>query len=349
MNTPGKPTLRTLATVRTLPTALALALALALTACGGKDDKTPASQVAAKVNSEEISVHQINFMLGRSNAANVSPEQAPKLRREILDKLVEQQLAVEQALERKLDRSPDVIMAVDAARREILARAYIEQLAGAVSKPSAEEARTYYKEHPPLFAERRVFNIQEIVLASDPAVTAQLRELVAAGKPMDEIANWLKGKDIKFNGGSATRPAENIPLDLLPKIHALKDGQSVVIESPQSTTVIRVVASQAVPVTEAAAQPRIQQYLANQRGAEAAVNELKQVRAKAKITYVGEFASAEGAAAAAPQAAAPAAPAAAMTPAEPAKPGEAAMPAAATPETKPAVSSTIEKGVAGLK
>jgi phosphate transport system substrate-binding protein len=48
--------------------------------------------------------------------------------------------------------------------------------------------------------------------------------MIAAAKPMEEIANWLKGKDIKFNGGSATRPAEQIPLDLLPKVHALKDG-----------------------------------------------------------------------------------------------------------------------------
>lgn len=81
---------------------LALSLAIGLAGCGSKDDKKPASQVAAKVNAEEISVHQINFVLSRSGAGNVTPEQAPKVRREVLEKLVDQQLAVEQAIEKSL-------------------------------------------------------------------------------------------------------------------------------------------------------------------------------------------------------------------------------------------------------
>ena len=46
---------------------LMTALALTLAACGQHSDKTVATQVAAKVGSEEISVHQINQVLaGRS-------------------------------------------------------------------------------------------------------------------------------------------------------------------------------------------------------------------------------------------------------------------------------------------
>lgn len=307
---------------RLLLPVLALPLVLGLAACGSKDEKKPATQVAAKVNAEEISVHQINFVLTRSGAGAVTPEQAPKVRREILDKLVDQQLAVEQAVEQKLDRSPDVVMSLEAARREILARAYVEKLTGALAKPTTDEARKYYGEHPQLFAERRIYNIQEIVLPASAGVSSQLRDMIAAAKPMEEIANWLKGKDIKFNGGSATRPAEQIPLDLLPKVHALKDGQGLVIDTPQNTTVMRVVASQSQPVPEAAALPRIQQFLGNQRAGEAAANEFKQLKAKAKITYQGEFA--EGA-----------------TPTPP--------PAPAAPAPKAAGASSIEKGVAGLK
>ena len=314
---------------RILLSALALTLALGLAACGGKDEKKPASQIAAKVNAEEISVHQINFVLGRSAAAgSVSPEQAPKLRREILEKLVDQQLAVEQAVEKKLHRSPDILMALEAARREILARAYVEQLTGALPKPTIEEARKYYGEHPQLFAERRIYNMQEIILPTSANAVGALREMITAGKPIEEIANWLKNKDIKFSGGSATRPAEQIPLDLLPRVHTLKDGQGLVIEGKETTTVMRVVASQSSPVTEATALPRIQQFLGNQRAGEAASNEFKQLKSKAKITYQGEFAEAEGTAPAPAKDAAPAAPAAAA---------------------KPQASTNIEKGIAGLK
>ena len=37
-----------------------------LAACGKGDDKKPASQVAARVNSEEITVHQVNNVLARN-------------------------------------------------------------------------------------------------------------------------------------------------------------------------------------------------------------------------------------------------------------------------------------------
>ena len=308
---------------------LALSLTLGLPACSTKDGKKPASQVAAKVNSEEISVHQINFVLGRSGAGAVSPEQAPKVRREILSKLVDQQLAVEQAVAKKLDRSPDVVMAIEAARRDILARAYVDQLASAVSKPTPEEAKKYYADHPQLFAQRRVYNIQELVLPTAPGTAAQLNTMLGAGKPMEEIANWLKGKDIKFTGGSATRPAEQIPLDLLPKIHALKDGQGLVIETPKSTTVMRLAASQSAPVAEDAALPRIQQYLGNQRAGEATASEFKQLKAKAKIAYLGEFEGMEADA----------------STSEPQK----AEPVATENTEKPKADTSLEKGVAGLK
>ena len=272
---------------------LMIPLAIVLTACGSKDAEKPASQVIAKVNSGEISVHQINYVLSRSGAGSVSQEMAPKVRRQVLDRLIDQELAIEQALEKKLDRTPDVITALDAARREILARAHIDQITSAVPKPTSEEAKKYYSEHPQLFSERRIYNIQEIMLPATEGIADELNKLLTTGKSMEDLVSWLKGKSIKFSGGSATRPAEQIPLELLSKIHTLKVGQGLVIAGPQSITVMRIAAAQSAPVSESVALPQIQQFLSNQRKAGAATEEIKQLKAKAKITYMGEFAGAE--------------------------------------------------------
>ncbi|SDA25270.1 peptidyl-prolyl cis-trans isomerase, EpsD family [Nitrosospira sp. Nsp18] len=301
-----------------------LALALALGACGSKDTEKPASQIAAKVNSGEISVHQINYILSRAGANAGTPETAPKIRRQILDRLIDQELAVEQAVAKKLDRSPDILMAVENARREILARAYIEQVTAEMAKPTVDEAKQYYVDHPQLFAERRIYNIQEIVVPLNAGVDTELREMLDTGKSMESIADWLKGKGIKFGGGSATRSAEQIPLELLPKIHPLKVGDGLIIKGPQSITVMRLAASQSVPIPEAAALPRIQQFLGNQRAAEAAKQELKGLKEKAKITYMSGFSDTDGNMAS--QSGAPAASA-----------------------VKSDVDIGIEKGVAGLK
>jgi EpsD family peptidyl-prolyl cis-trans isomerase len=303
---------------------LAIALSVSVTGCGNKDDKKAATQVAAKVGSEEISVHQINQVLSRANTAGATPQAAQAMSREVLEKLIDQQLAVDQATEDKLHRSPEVVAQIEAARRDILARAYMQKLAGALPKPSAEDIKKYFAEHPQLFSERRVFNIQEIVVPTAPGLADQLRAYAAAGKPIVEVANWLKSKEIKFDGGSATRAAEQIPLERLAQIHALRDGQSVVMETPQAITLLRVASSQSSPLAEAAALPRIEQFLTNQRASEAVAANIKQLRAAAKITYMGEFSKPEGGAkdaAPAPAAVAPAA------------------------DSK----SAIEKGVAGLK
>ena len=336
----------------------ACAVALAtLSACGDKSGKKAATQVAAKVGSEEISVHQINQVLSRANTANANPQAVQALRKEVLEKLIDQQLAMDQATEAKLHRSPEVVAQLEAGKREVLSRAYVQQIVSALPKPTADEIKKYYNDHPALFAERRVYNLQELIVPASAGaeVSAQVRALAAANKPMEEMVNLLKSRNIKFGGGAATRSAEQIPLELLDKVSAIKDGQIGVIEGKQGFTVVRVVASQSAPVAEAAATPRIEQFLMNQRGAEAVTQQMKQLRAKASITYMGDFAQAAAGPAAAPAqpattlgATTDGAPAAPATTAPLPPPAPAAPAAPATPSDAKA-KAVIEKGVAAMK
>ena len=303
---------------------MATALAVGLSACGKKDDTKAATQVAAKVGSEEISVHQINQVLSRTNTAGAPPEAVQTMSRTVLEKLIDQQLAVTQATEKNLHRTPEVMAQLEAAKRDILARAYMQQVAGALPKPSAEETKKYFTDNPALFAQRRIFNVQEIVLPSQPGAAEQLRAAATPGRSMEDIATALKANGLKFNAGTATRAAEQIPLDLLAKIHPLQDGQSTIIESAQGVTYMRVASSQTVPVDEATALPRIEQFLANQRATEAVAANIKQLRADTTVTYMGEFANA------APTAAA-------------------ATPTAAASQPTDTTNTALSKGLAGLK
>lgn len=303
-------------------------LAFGLLACSGNDAKKPASQVAAKVNGQEISVHQLNFALARSGIS-ATPEQATQLRQEALNRLVDRQMVVAEAMAKKLDRSPNVLMALESARQEILANAYFEQMGTSQAQPSQEEAKKYYAEHRELFAERRIFNIQELTLqGNDQGIAEQLKSMALAGKSINEIAEWLKKKEIKFATGAAVRPAEQLPLELLPRLHALKEGQGMVMQGPLSTTVMRLAGVREAPVSEEEALPSIVKFLANQRLKESMTQEMKKLREKAKIEYVGEFADAAKSAAA-------------DVPKETAE--------KKTPATPSPTDSVIEKGAAGLK
>ena len=83
----------------------AAVVAVMLAGCGGESSKSDkASQTAAKVNKEEITVHQINFVLQRQQG--LKPEQAEAASKQVLERLIEQELAVQKAQELKLDRDP---------------------------------------------------------------------------------------------------------------------------------------------------------------------------------------------------------------------------------------------------
>lgn len=267
-----------------------LILALAFTAGCGKqgEDKKAATQVAARVNTVEITVHQVNNVLART--PTIAPEVAERAKREILDKLIDQQLARQKAIEKKFDQSSNVVQAIEAARSEILARAYLEQIAAALPKPTPEEVKKYYAEHPELFARRRVFNLEELAFAATDEVVARLRERAEKARSIQEVAEWLQSQGVKFAPNRGVRAAEQLPLELLPRLQSAKDGQILVIDAGGSRQVIRVVASKEEPVDEAAAAPRIQQFLFNRRSSEAIAAEMKQIKGQAKIEYVGEFA-----------------------------------------------------------
>ena len=124
--------------LRLLVIASASVLAVTALGCSKKDDQKPATQVAARVNGDEITVHQINNVLART--PNIPPEAVPQVKREILNRLVDQQIARQQAGE-KLDRTPNIVQAIEAMKTDILARAYLEQVAAAQAQVTPEEIK----------------------------------------------------------------------------------------------------------------------------------------------------------------------------------------------------------------
>ena len=297
-------------TARVLLTVVALASAALLVGCGDKKDK--ASQTAAKVNKDEITVHQINFVLQQQR--NLKPEQAEAAGKQVLERLIDQQLALQKADEQKVDRDPRVVQALEASRREIIARAYLEKVGEAATKPTPEEIKKYYADKPALFAERRVYSIQEIAIEAKPEQVPTLREKLTGAKNIGEFVEYLKANDFRFSGNQAVRAAEQLPLNSLDTFAKMKDGQAMLAPSPNGVQVVVLAGSRSQSVNEEQARPAIEQFILNERKRKLVEDDVKAMRAAAKIEYVGKFAGGAASAPAATSAtsatAAPAAPAA---------------------------------------
>lgn len=260
---------------------------LMLAACGGSGGDKPATQVAAKVNGEEISVHQINTALARSGAT--SPEQAKAASGQILERLIEQQLMIQKAVENKLDRDTTIVTAIENSRRQILSQAYMERTVANADKPTSEEIGKYYAEHPQLFAQRRVYRFQEFVAAINPDQLKALHERLDKAKNLNDAANWMKSQNIPFSANFSIRSAEQLPMDQLPRFQNMKTGEIAVFPAQNRVLVTQLIAVQEAPLSEKEATPFIEKFFLNQRRAERAAEELKKLRAGAKVEYVGDY------------------------------------------------------------
>jgi len=308
-----------------------VACALTLAACGPEDGKKPASQVAVKVNKEEITVHQLNNAMAQFR--NLSPEQQKAATKQVLERMVDQELLVQRAIEKKLDRDPRVMQAIEASRRQILSQAYLDQLTQQLPKAGADEVKKFYDSRPELFAERKIYRLQELAIPGRTEITAQaLEEEIRKAKSLNDVVAWLKAKNVPFNANSTVKAAEQLPLEVVPRLAQLKVGQVMLMPSQQGFLLVQVAATETQPLDQKQATPFIEQFLLNQKKLELARNEVKQAREAAKIDYVGSFA--EGAAGKAPEGA------------------KTEGPKVETPKpegAKAAEKSAIDKGVAGLR
>ena len=313
---------------------LPLLIVALVAGCGDKKDgaaeeKKP-TQVAAKVNGTELTVSQVNYALQR--IPNLDKDQTKAASLQVVRSLVDQELLVQKATEDKLDRDPNVVQALDAARRQIMAEAYMSRKLGTPAEPTDAEVTDYFNKHPELFTQRKIYRLQEISIKAPKDKQEAIRTQLAASKTLNDFGAWLKAENLPVKAAQGVKPAEQLPLEILPQLAKMADGQAMVVNAPDGLTVIVLAGSQAQPVTLEQAKPAISRLLQTQARQKAAKAELDALKAAAKIEYVGEFVDA-GKEAAAP-AAAPAQPAA-----EP----------AAAPAAPAADADAISKGVSGLK
>ena len=322
-----------------------------LAGCGGAKKDKAASQSAAKVNKEEITVHQINFVLQQQRG--LKPEQVDGASRQILEKLIDQELAVQKASELKIDRDARVAQMIEAARREIVSRAYLEKLSEGAPKASPEEVKTYFDAHPALFSERRTYSIQELAIEVKPEQIDEVKTRLEAAKDANDFVEYLKSAGLKFGANQAVRAAEQLPEATLATLAKMKDGQAIFSPAPNGAQVVFLAGSRSQPVTLDQARPAIEQFLFNERKRKLVADDLKGLRAAAKIEYVGKYAMSAASAAEMTAAADAASAAEAASAAAAASAAEAA--AAARVKAEPVVapasgvdSNVINKGL-GIK
>ena len=87
---------------------------------------------------------------------------------------------------------------------------------------------------------------------------AAIQEQVQQSRSMTDLVKYLKDSNIQFTTNAGVKSAEQLPMEILPKLHELKDGQTAVLPSPAGLTLVHIAGSQQRPLDEASARPFIE-------------------------------------------------------------------------------------------
>lgn len=236
-------------------------------------------QVLVRVNGDEISVHQLNFALTQGPAR---PQSATD-QNALLDKMIDRQLAMQQALDKKLDRRPEVMMRLEEARRDILAAAFATELSAGAPGPSDDEVARYYRDHPALFGDRKVFRLREISLANDAPALAEVQQRLEHKQDLSVVLSWLRQQPGTFTDQLVLRPAEQLPVEVADRLHRVQPGEVIGFRLPRALVVYQMQSAETAPLAWSVAAPVIREHLKQQQASERLRTTLTQLRAQAHI------------------------------------------------------------------
>lgn len=254
-----------------------------LAACGSETKTAvPYDEVVARVNGEEITVHQLNERLAQIGAP---PESDPGAARKwLLDLLIDEQLLMQKAIARGLDKDPATRSAIDHARMQLLARAAIEDISGDPDV-SDREARAFYLANPDLFRKRKVYRFCRFLLEST-RLNATVKAKLDSAKTGADVVAALDAAGIAHSRVSEFRTAESLPVEILGQAARMVPGDILLVAEGSRTVLMQLAGSVAEPVSLEAAMPSIREYLADARRRQKAEGLVKDLRRKAKIEYV---------------------------------------------------------------
>ena len=254
--------------------------------CGDKDASEKAlTQVVAKVNDKEITVMQLNHLLSMQESKDDETKQ------QILDKLIEQEILVQKGEELKLDRRPEVLQAIEFAKRQALAQAVIDSLVGKYNDVSSADIQKYYNEHGSIFANHYVFDLDVFLLDSQELNEQASNELESSsnGEQTKEI---LQRNKIRFKQNQVKRGSELIPAVILDKLTTVNNGDIIRIPDENKKIILmQLISKKLQPISEQESKEPIRQLLINERAQTNIKQQLELMKKSVKIEYLQHFSS----------------------------------------------------------
>ena len=263
--------------VKKIAFTLVVAGSIALGGCNKKAE----GQVVAVVNGQEITEQQLNAEM---QAAHV-PDNVDKKRitQEILKRMVERAVLVQKAQSDGVDKSPEYVSQLQAAKDGIAVRIYAERLKKGLKDPDAATVNAYIAKNPNMFAGRKIFELDQIAfpISTSKAIIQQLSGIHS----MDALAALLQSKNVQFSRQKGGLDTLTVKPEFITQISGLPAGEPFVVPDQGRFVANTIIGSRAAPIPSDKSHDLAVEMLQRERLDKLIVDTQKAASAVAKITY----------------------------------------------------------------
>lgn len=252
-------------------------------------DRKAGGQTVAVVNGEEITSSDLNSELQQVNLPSGMDKKVATSK--VLDALIDRRLLEQQARSEGVDKSPEFLSRQRRATEQLLISMYAQRKMKTAELPSASEVESFEASRPEMFAKRETWTIDQLLYTTptDPKVVAQ----IAGTHSLDALAQVLTTAGVPFTKSQKKITSAAVPHELYVQLQRSPASEPFVVPVGDHSIANAVVGREPTPVPADQARPLAVQQMRQEQGGKQMANQIKSLRAKAKIDYKEGFAPAK--------------------------------------------------------
>lgn len=254
-----------------------------LTGC--EENTEISSQVVVKVNEQEVTVSEFNEYLKRIPLKSKDENQIEEMKQRVLKGLVEQKLLLQAAQKAKVDRSAEVISAIDIAKNKIIVDAYLNKVLSGSTIPNEKEVEKFYNENDVLFNQRKRFVYDQYTLAASSGEVDAIVNKIKLLDKASQLKSFFENIDYKYGETREYRTTNQLPKELVKAMSILKIGDIGFFKVLDGLVVIGLHNVESEPVTLEQAKSAVSSELTKRKRTEAVQMMVKSLKESSIIEY----------------------------------------------------------------
>ena len=267
-------------------------LVFTIAGCSPETEKKDAGRVAATVNGIEITQREVTALYERTATAGVSEEIRSNQQRAILAGLVRSELLAQKAAAENLDRSPEFVLTMHEARRQVLAGMAEKGMLASIKPLSDEALQGVVKQNPLIFGERKLLVYEQVLMpVVDVPFLQSLNVAAGNGASLSHLVDSIKAKKLQFQQVTQTQSTDQMQPAIARIMSNAKPNVPIVMRVEDKFAMVLMLKSALpIPLVGGSALQTARNITTAQLRNQEFGKKMKNVVDASKITYFGAYA-----------------------------------------------------------